>query len=149
MTGALLVIAGLTMAITPAASQLTNSLDTLAASATTVGSAMAVFIVAAVVLARFLGTLPLFRRMMLAPPTGSMGESDDAIDSATTSYWSSLAVGQEGIARTPLRPAGKARFEEMEVDVVAEGSFIAQGSTVRIIIAQGKRIVVRAIASND
>jgi membrane-bound serine protease (ClpP class) len=145
VTGVLMVIAGLTMAITPAASQLTNSLDTLAASATTVGSAMAVFLVAAVILARFLGTLPLFRRMMLAPPTGSIGQGDEPIaDSAATS-WNSLAIGQEGVARTPLRPAGKARFDDMEVDVVAEGSFIAQGSSVRIVIAQGNRIVVRSI----
>jgi membrane-bound serine protease (ClpP class) len=145
LTGVLLVIAGLTMAITPAASQLTNSLDTLSASATTVGSAMAIFLVAAIVLARFLGTIPLFRRMMLAPPDGSIGDGNEPIDDVANSSWSSLAVGQQGIARTPLRPAGKARFEEMEVDVVAEGSFVAQGSPVRIVIAQGNRIVVRAI----
>jgi membrane-bound serine protease (ClpP class) len=145
LTGILLVVAGLTMALTPAANQLTNSLDTLAASATTVGTSLAIFVVAGAVLARFMGTLPFFKRMMLAPPTGSGDLATDNDPSAIEGTFTEWSIGQEGIARTPLRPAGKARFAETEVDVVAEGSFVAAGKPVRIVLAQGNRIVVREV----
>jgi membrane-bound serine protease (ClpP class) len=144
LAGILLVLAGLTMALTPAASQLTNSFEALTGSATTVGSALAIFLVAGAVLARFLGTLPFFKRMMLVPPAANI-DSDVAPLSDLAPEWGQLSIGQEGTSRTPLRPAGKARFDDLEVDVVAEGAFIPQGQAVRIIIAQGNRIVVRAI----
>jgi membrane-bound serine protease (ClpP class) len=142
ITGILLVLAGLTMALTPNASMFTDSLDTLASSATTVGTALAIFIVVGAVLARFMGTLPIFRRMMLAPPSGSSDTIDAGIDESLLTL-RDLQVGQTGTTRTPLRPAGKARFGDTDVDVVAEGSFIPQGSVVRIVIVQGNRIVVR------
>lgn len=54
-------------------------------------------------------------------------------------------LGREGITVTPLRPAGAVQVEEERLDVVAEGSYIAKGITVKIVKVEGSRIVVRPI----
>ena len=54
-------------------------------------------------------------------------------------------VGKEGKVLTPLRPAGTADFDGVRLDVVAEAAFVPAESTVRIIKAEGNRIVVRQI----
>jgi membrane-bound serine protease (ClpP class) len=56
-------------------------------------------------------------------------------------------VGQEGITMTPLRPAGTAVINEERIDVVTEGNFIGANKKVRIVKAEGSRIVVREIHS--
>jgi membrane-bound serine protease (ClpP class) len=50
---------------------------------------------------------------------------------------------QEGVALTPLRPAGTARFDGRKIDVVAESDFIEAGEAVRVVQAEGMRVVVR------
>jgi membrane-bound serine protease (ClpP class) len=52
-------------------------------------------------------------------------------------------VGAEGVAITPLRPAGTARIGDRRVDVVAEGALIASGEPVVVTLAEGARVVVR------
>ena len=52
-------------------------------------------------------------------------------------------LGEVGVAVTPLRPAGAARFGERRVDVVAEGVFVEKGSPVRVVRVEGARVVVR------
>lgn len=54
-------------------------------------------------------------------------------------------VGQEGVALTPLRPAGMVRIGEQKVDVVSEGEVIERDARVRVVEVHGNRIVVRAI----
>lgn len=145
--GFLMIMGGLTMAIVPHAGELTNQPELILQSAATVGSSVIVFVIAAVVLARFLGDLPFFRKMLLQPP-GSDAPSitDSRLEEMNSSgFVISLLPDQEGTTRTPLRPSGKARFEGHDYDVVAEGSFIPQGKTVRVILIQGNRIVVREI----
>ena len=51
--------------------------------------------------------------------------------------------GAIGIAITDLRPAGTARFGQRKVDVVSDGEFVPKGSTVRVILVEGARVVVR------
>lgn len=58
-------------------------------------------------------------------------------------------VGQEGVTLTPLRPAGTAVIKEERIDVVTEGSFIGSNKRVRIVKAEGPRIVVREIHTED
>jgi len=44
-----------------------------------------------------------------------------------------------------LRPAGKARFGDAVVDVVATGEFLDKGTKVEILAINGSRVVVRRI----
>ncbi len=55
-------------------------------------------------------------------------------------------LGQEGIALTPLRPAGTARFaDDYLADVVGESGYITQGKKVKVVKIEGTRIVVREV----
>lgn len=55
-----------------------------------------------------------------------------------------IAVGDEGVAMTPLRPAGAARMRGRRVDVVTEGEWTDPETTVRVVRIDGTKIVVRA-----
>ena len=52
-------------------------------------------------------------------------------------------VSQTGVALTPLRPTGRAQFDEQIVDVVTEGGFIESGDRVEVLSVHGNRIVVQ------
>lgn len=54
-------------------------------------------------------------------------------------------IGKQGMAITDLRPAGTVRIGDERLDVVSEGPWIAAGTTVRIIRAEGYRHVVEPI----
>jgi membrane-bound ClpP family serine protease len=58
-------------------------------------------------------------------------------------------VGKEGEALTILRPAGTADFNGVRLDVVTEGSFIKQGTKVKVIRVEGRRIVVVPITLDE
>jgi membrane-bound serine protease (ClpP class) len=51
-------------------------------------------------------------------------------------------VGKQGIALTPLRPAGSAQIEGQRVDVVTEGDFIEKGSSIKVVKVEGWRVIV-------
>ena len=54
----------------------------------------------------------------------------------------SIVVGMQGIALTVLRPSGKALIDQKQYDVVATGSYIEQGSNIKVIGITHSRIVV-------
>ncbi|MBX5482386.1 MAG: NfeD family protein [Myxococcaceae bacterium] len=53
-----------------------------------------------------------------------------------------LQPGTQGIAATPLRPSGIARFADKELDVVSEAVFVEPGTSVRVTRVQGATIFV-------
>jgi membrane-bound serine protease (ClpP class) len=54
-----------------------------------------------------------------------------------------VRLGDVGEVVSKLRPAGKVRFGEALVDVVATGEFLDTGTQVEIIAVNGSRVVVR------
>ncbi len=64
---------------------------------------------------------------------GSHANSHEALE---------VKVGELGTAATFLRPAGKARFGERDIDVVTEGDFIEKDAKVKILAIKGNRVVV-------
>lgn len=52
-------------------------------------------------------------------------------------------VGRQGVTRTVLRPAGKADFDGVQLNVESDGEFIEAGSRIRVERVEGNRIVVR------
>lgn len=75
----------------------------------------------------------------------------DKATTAQTGYTSDTTdhslLGQEGVAVTPLRPAGAVQFGERRVDVITRGEFEEPGTRVRVVEAKGNRIVVEAVAA--
>lgn len=88
-------------------------------------------------LARFLPDLPVFRRLFLSAQSPA-GPSIPAVAVAEKT----LAVGDTGVARSILRPSGKAIFENTLVDVVTQGQFLDAGTPVRILSISGDAVVV-------
>ena len=98
-----------------------------------------VFAVAVSVLARFFTRLPVLGQLVLGPSTGSDGSSRAAAAVQETA----VHIGERGRSVTTLRPAGKARFGERLVDVVAEGDFLAADIAIEVAEVRGNRVVVR------
>ena len=46
-----------------------------------------------------------------------------------------------------MRPAGKARFGSLLVDVVSEGEFLEDGARIEVVERFGNRVVVRRAAT--
>ena len=53
-----------------------------------------------------------------------------------------LSVGQTGRAQTPLRPSGRAEFDDDLIDVVSDMGYIEQGEPVRVVSVSEFRVVV-------
>jgi membrane-bound serine protease (ClpP class) len=106
------------------------------------------FVALAWLIARYLPHIPFLRGLILSPnavaPGGGIGVS---MTSPSSSEAKSVEIGQRGEVVSPLRPAGKARFGESIVDVVAVAEFIEKGVSVEIIGIHGNRVVVRAAES--
>ncbi|MFJ7828846.1 NfeD family protein [Peribacillus sp. NPDC046944] len=58
-------------------------------------------------------------------------------------------LGVEGKAMTDLRPSGTALINDERVDVVTEGSFISKGTSIKVVKAEGSRVVVRQIPESN
>jgi membrane-bound serine protease (ClpP class) len=112
---------------------------TLGAAAGRVALSLALALVGAVVLVRFLPRLPVGRALVL----GARMDADQGFVSApaTDAGW----VGRQGVAASPLRPAGIADLEGQRVDVVSDGEFIDTGTPVRVARVDGNRVVVRRL----
>lgn len=54
-------------------------------------------------------------------------------------------LGKEGVTLSELRPAGKVLVEKQKLDVVTSGEFIERDVKVRVVAAEGSRIVVEKI----
>jgi membrane-bound ClpP family serine protease len=108
---------------------------------TTLGVGLAVSVAAAFVLAWYLPHIPYANRLVLAPTS----PSDDPLDEADLMPPHAALLGTIGEAATALRPAGKARFGDDYVDVVAEGSYVYPGARVQVIEIEGNRIVVKEV----
>jgi membrane-bound serine protease (ClpP class) len=106
------------------------------------GGAIVGATILAILLARFLPSAPLFRRIMLVPPGDAAGLSASG---ATAERPVADAVGQRGVALTDLRPAGRIRLGDRRIDVVTQGSFVEEGATVEVTRIKGNRIVVRPV----
>jgi membrane-bound serine protease (ClpP class) len=151
--GFLLVFASLVMASQDFAHW--NSARQLPSLATTLAVIFAsgIISVAAIsLLSRYMGSLPVLNRLVLHPPRAE--EDDDEAPVSKDSPQPAdgrfpVAIGDWGIADSPLRPAGKAKFGNDYVDVVTEGVFVDVGQRVRVIDISGNRVMVRRVESPE
>ena len=140
--GAALILVSLVMAsqgfLIP---ETTRDLHTLAGTMTMIVVSCGVFVAAAVMLTRRMDSLPLLNRLMLAPP-----DAESATERPSARRGEPLlAVGDLGVAHTPLRPGGKGRFGERTIDVLASGDFLDRGTPIRVVRVTGNQVLVEAI----
>ncbi len=112
-------------------------------------SGFIVFIAAAYITKK-MGHLPLFNKMILAPPPSDAeyaAKSKSAKPIPTPHP--DVSVGDWGKTESLLRPAGRAIFAGRSFDVVSDGAFIEPNRQVKVIAIQGNRIVVASIDDDD
>lgn len=104
------------------------------------------FVILAILLGKFLPKVGFLSGLILLPTPAKKGdEFEISMTAPPEQGQAKVQVGQTGEATSRLRPAGKARFDDAVVDVVAEGEFIDKGAKVRIIEIHGNRVVVKAM----
>lgn len=117
-----------TDSIWPSMQQLNQPLTNLAA-------AVAMAVVGAFLVARFIP-----QRWV------SAGLEEATINGAAFLPTQTPAVGAEGIALNALHPSGSAVINGVTFDVVSDGRLLPKGARVKVIAAEGYRIVVAPIA---
>ncbi len=100
-----------------------------------IGIAVAGAIAVGALLARLLPSVPLFNAMVSSSASGQ--ETEEQLGKQQVAQ-----IGMTGVAVSPLRPGGKARFGEQFLDVITEGESIEKGTPVRIIAHSGAQPVV-------
>jgi membrane-bound ClpP family serine protease len=108
-----------------------------------VGVTMIGAVFVALTIGRFLPKIPYANRMFL-PDHDTYAEDDPPHPQAEVGANAAL-LGTIGVAVTPLRPAGMARFGEEFIDVVTEGGYVAPGGRVQVVEIEGNRIVVKDV----
>jgi membrane-bound serine protease (ClpP class) len=97
--------------------------------------------------------IPLLAAKYVLPhlPKGARVISEETLAGARAAAPAAarLAPGAQGVAKTPLRPSGKALFGAETVEVSSRGEFIEAGMPLEVSRIDGNRIVVRASAHAD
>lgn len=145
LTGMLLIIVSIFMAgqefLIP---RTERQLDVFMQTLTTVAASGILFVTIAVALGKYLKLMPGVRLLILEPPQPAPADGEgSATDRAKGPRTFPVEVGDQGIAHSPLRPAGVACFGDHFIDVVTEGGYVDAGRTVRVIEISGNRVVVR------
>lgn len=100
-----------------------------------------VFVIPAylVLLVKLVPKSPLGKRLFLgrAPERPGTAAPEATVHSSM--------VGKEGVAETPLRPAGAVRIDGRRTIATAESGMIEKGATVRVVRAAGTNVVVRKV----
>lgn len=151
VSGILLTLASLIMAShtysgMTATERFEESLGTLGSLA----GAMVTVIATAVVLNKFLPSIPFVNRLILTPPGYAAAGTDGpvlkpSLLSRTSAGAAVVEVGATGVTASALRPSGKAMFGDKYVDVVSDGAYIDHGTAIEVIRVAGSRIIVRPV----
>jgi membrane-bound ClpP family serine protease len=140
ISGIVLIIVSLALVTLEKMPETSGDWLDLGARLSTFGISLVAAIAGAFMLAWYLPHIPYANRLVLLPPSEEKADTHPEETSARAAL-----LGAIGVAETTLRPAGKARFGDDFLDVVAEGDYVNPGSRVQVIEIEGNRIVVKAV----
>ncbi len=143
ISGIILVIVSLGLVTLVKKPETTHEWIEFGTTLTTLGFCLVAAVTGAIVAAWYLPHIPWANRLVLAPPTAETVGSGPWAVSSGPDY--TALLGTIGEAATTLRPAGKARFGDDYLDVVAEGSYVTAGTRVQVVEVEGNRIVVKEV----
>jgi membrane-bound serine protease (ClpP class) len=101
-------------------------------------------VMAALMFAHYLPGIPFLNRLILKPQAEGPDFAEEEPAEPLRPEIAAL-LGAIGVVATPLHPAGKVKFGDDYIDVVAEGSFIVPGTRVQVVEIEGNRIVVKEV----
>jgi membrane-bound serine protease (ClpP class) len=146
VSGILLTLASLVMASqTFSGISTTRAFDETVTSLTSIFGALMTVVIVAVLLNRFLPSIPFFNRLVLAPP-GSPGYDGPRLNPALFAghgFGGPVQSGESGVTLSSLRPSGRVQFGDRYVNVVSEGGWVDAGVQVEVVEVAGNRVVVR------
>lgn len=112
--------------------------EALKYGAITLAGGTAAGIASMILFSKMLPRIPWLQGVVPANPVAAQIEVTDP-------YLGYARVGDVGVVESTLRPAGKARFGSVLVDVVSEGEFIDPPGSVEVVERRGNRVVVRRL----
>ncbi len=123
--------------------------QTLTTSLVMIGTGVG-FVAAATLISRRMGSLPIFNKMVLAPPSTQSDSQSGKVEvgkdgQPLNQEHPAVSVGDWGHAESLLRPAGRAKFAGRSFDVISDGTYVESGAQVRIVKIQGRVITVAEI----
>jgi len=104
------------------------------------GVAALLAIICISVLAKYLPETSIYSRFVL-----SSNKPKGPAFSPVRSEFTRLSIGDEGVARSILRPSGTALFDGGSYDVITAGEFVEAGTPIRVIAVEGSKIVVEPV----
>jgi membrane-bound serine protease (ClpP class) len=107
-----------------------------------IGGVTAALFAAALFARKWLPHAPILSHMILAPPEDEERESISHRELLVDLH---ELIGVQGVTATPLMPAGKARFGDSVIDVIADGDMIEPGKSVEVVEVRGNRVLVREV----
>jgi membrane-bound serine protease (ClpP class) len=116
-----------------------DTINALKTGVATVAGSLVVSLLGMFMLARVLPQMTAFRTIVPENPTPEEVQIEDP-------YRGAARVGDVGVAESSLRPAGKARFGSLLVDVVTQGELVQDGARIEVVERHGNRVVVRALS---
>ncbi|MCU0916820.1 MAG: hypothetical protein MUC88_20015 [Planctomycetes bacterium] len=118
--------------------------QSLSSGVVSLGIGFGGFLALAWILSRFLPKTRFMSGLILSPASPG-GAGSQVSMTAPPQRAGPLQVGAVGDVVSRLRPAGKARFGDALVDVIAAGEFLDKGTRVEILSISGSRVVVRKV----
>lgn len=102
------------------------------------------FAILAWLLTKYLPKLQFLSGLTLVPAQAKLGtEVEVSMTAPPESGVVGVNIGDVGEVTSTLRPAGKARFDNSIVDVVAGAEFLDKGTSIVIIEIHGNRVIVK------
>ncbi|GBD37464.1 hypothetical protein HRbin36_02598 [bacterium HR36] len=141
LSGVLLIICSVALLLVQHWPQTTEEYFNLGKYFGMLGGGLAAAIFLAFLIGRYLPSVPWLRDVILQPPEPASPDSTPAVPAWQYQQY----LGAVGVAVTDLRPSGKARFGDDQLDVVAEGQYLEAGTRVQVVEVEGNRIVVQAL----
>ena len=110
--------------------------------------ALAITILLAIVIAKYLPRSHFGSWLVLDEDLGKNNiKQEELTDGSALEQF--VEVGDQGIATTPLRLSGKARFNNQIIDVISQVDYLEKGQVLEVIDVRGSRIVVTAVETKE
>lgn len=149
ISGVVLIVVSLALATLERKPETTQEWMSFGRALGMIGLSLAGAITLAFLVAWYLPSIPYASRLILQPPAeareGFDGEETPATAADGVHAELAALLGAIGVAATPLRPAGIARFGDDFVDVISEGSYVSAGTRIQVIEIEGNRVVVKEV----
>lgn len=97
--------------------------------------------VSGAILGRFLPRTTIFHKLVLDDATSRQAGYSASKDS-------SRLLGRQGVAASPLYPAGSAWIDDDRIDVITRGEYLAEETPIQVVETHGNRIVVEAVTTS-